>query len=85
MKKIQMYSFFDKKSDRFDTPFYVFDEIGAKRHLHMSVVKKGTLMNTFREDYCLYKLADFDIVTGELELDRKYIMDAKEIQIKQED
>lgn len=95
MNKIKMYSFYDKKSDRYDTPFFTFDEVGAKRHFIMSIQKKGTLMNTFKDDYNLVYITDFCIDDGALsyetidkkpvpQIKTKTIMEGKQISINKD-
>lgn len=60
-----MYSFYDVKSQRFDTPFFTYDELGAKRHFVLAIRRKDTLMSNFKDHYQLVHLGDFNIETGE--------------------
>lgn len=66
MRKIQMYSVFDKKSDRWDTPFFAFDNIAAKRHFIMMIRKEGSMINQFSTDFDLYHLGSFDVENAEV-------------------
>lgn len=81
MQKLEMYTFFDKKSQRFDTPFFTYDEVGAKRNFHMQSRKKGSIINSFKNDFELYFLGTFDIVEGEINLleVKKLVLEGKEI------
>jgi len=66
-----MYSFYDKKAKRFDTPVFVYDEVGAKRHFIMSINREGTLMNSFKDDYELYLIGSFNINNGDFYYEEK--------------
>ena len=83
MEMIKMYNFYDKKSKRFDTPFFVYDEVGAKRHFIMAINRDGTLMNKFKDDYDLYYIADFNINNGDIILGEnnlpKLVMEGKDV------
>lgn len=80
MQKINMYSIFDKKSNRYDTPFFTFDEIGAKRHFIMITRDKKSMVSQFKDSFDLYHLGVFDIVTGEFKYEKELILEGKEIQ-----
>jgi hypothetical protein len=67
MRQIQMYSVFDKKSDRWDTPFFAYDDIAAKRHFIMMVRKEGSMINNFASEFDLYHVCSYDVETGEVE------------------
>lgn len=82
-KVIQMYSIFDKKSDRFDTPFFTFDEIGAKRHFIMMCRKKGTMISTFKNEFQLVHIGSFDVNDGMMEVlnNQKVVLTGLEVLI----
>jgi len=85
MNKIKMYSFYDKKAERFDTPFFVFDQVGAERHFIMSFQKVGTLMNTFKDDYELHYIGDFTIENASFEKTKgsTLVLAGKEVSLNQ--
>lgn len=72
MRQIQMYSVFDKKSDRWDTPFFAFDNLAAKRHFIMMIRKEGSMINNFPTDFDLYHIGSFNVETAEMLIDLKY-------------
>lgn len=61
-----MISFYDVKSERYDTPVFVTDEVMAKRHFMLSIQKKGSMLNTFKNDFEMHEIASFDVIKGEV-------------------
>ena len=61
---IGMYSFYDKKAKRFDTPFYCAYDLFAGRHYKMLTYKEDTMLNTFKFDYDVHRLGFFDLESG---------------------
>lgn len=80
MLEMGIYSFYDKKSDRYDTPFVCMTDINAKRHFIMATRKPGTIVAEFQDDIELYQLGRFDPLTGEMRAEKRHIMDGKSIQ-----
>jgi hypothetical protein len=55
-----LYSFYDKKSETFDTPFCCQTDLFAQRHYHMVTTKPGSLLCDFKEDFDLYRIGYFN-------------------------
>lgn len=62
--KIRINAFYDKKSKRYDTPFFTQDEIATKRHFIMAIRSEGTLLNQFKDDFEVHYLGLFDVDKG---------------------
>lgn len=58
------YAFFDKKGKTFDTPFFCRDNNFAKRHYEI-VCKDNPMLKNFREDYDLYLIGSYNLITGD--------------------
>lgn len=63
---IYCYSYYDKKSELFDTPFFTRGDIYAGRHFVMEIRKGTTMLSQFKDDMILYKIGSFDNHTGEI-------------------
>lgn len=64
MKKLQIFALYDRKSKRFDTPFFTLDQIGAERHFMMIIRNKKTTVSHFKNDFRLHHIGEFDLDTG---------------------
>lgn len=82
--KIAMYTIYDKKGKRYDTPFFAFSDVHAKRQFIMMVEGTGMIAQ-FKDDFELYKLLYFDIPLGDIELLRKELIMTGTEYIKKED
>ena len=82
---IGVYAYYDKKSDKFDIPFFAKDDVQAKRKFHLDVTANDgqTILGQFKAEFLLYKISDYNIRTGILAeyttLTRKLIAAGKEI------
>lgn len=61
---IGCYSFYDKKAQRYDTPFYAQNDLFAKRHFIMARDREGTMLNKFQSEFELHRFGYFAINTG---------------------
>jgi hypothetical protein len=61
---VGMYSFYDKKSKRYDTPFFCQSDMFAGRHYKMITGKEGTMLNTFKKDFNVVRLGFYNMKTG---------------------
>lgn len=64
--EIQVYSIFDLKSLRFDTPFHQHSDLFAIRQFKMVADREGTMVNKFILDFELMKVGSFNDETGQL-------------------
>lgn len=82
--EINIYSVYDEKADRWDTPFHSLNDIFAERHFIMLTQKKGSMLNTFKSDFILYRLGTFDLSTGQTKtFPKTRILDGKQIMRKE--
>jgi hypothetical protein len=65
MKSFKAYAYYDKKSERYDLPFFCHNDIQAKRKFYIdcSVSNESVLYN-FTEDFDLYAVAEFHVEDG---------------------
>ena len=60
-----MYSFYDTKADRYDTPFFCQNDMFANRHYRMISDKKETMINKFKREFNLVRLGYYHMEAGE--------------------
>lgn len=65
METIGMYSIVDNKSKRHDTPFFCINDIMAQRKFVMTSRDNQSVFGSFRDDFHLVKLGEFNVTTGE--------------------
>lgn len=61
---MQLYSVYDKKGDEYSSPFKAHTHGDASRSITSTLMKGGTMLNQFPEDYVLYYVGDFNVTTG---------------------
>lgn len=85
MRKLMMYSMYDKKSNRYDTPFFCFDDVGAKRHFIMTARNEKTTVHNFKDEFELWKIGEFDVENGTFYYEDQSILvlEGKQIQLEQ--
>lgn len=66
MEAIPMYSFYDKESHRYDTPFFAADDLQARRHFIIQQRREGTLIHNFPNDYKLCQVGVFNVLEGKV-------------------
>lgn len=69
MQLLKMYAVYDKKGKRFDTPFFVLDQVFAERKFIMAIENNDSQFNRFKNDFELHFLGVFDVNTGEFVAD----------------
>lgn len=72
--KAQVYALYDKKSNKFDTPFFCHSDLFAGRNYKMMMSGSPSIVNTFPEDFDLVKLGSFDRVSGDFHIDHKILI-----------
>lgn len=78
-----MYSVYDVKGLRYDTPFFANDDLYAKRHFTMMIQKIDTMVGMFKDDFELVKLGSFDVETGKaVNIEPDTILQGKQIEIQ---
>ena len=82
---IGVYAYYDKKSEKFDIPFFAKDDVNAKRKFHLDVTANGgqSVIGQFKKEFILYKLCTYDIKEGFFHIldgdDQIIIAEGKEI------
>jgi hypothetical protein len=64
--KIIMYSFHDVKGNRYDTPFFCQNSLFAKRHYHMVINDKKSIISNFQSDFDLVCIGSYNLRTGQI-------------------
>jgi len=73
MKTLIMYAIFDNRAQRYDTPFFAFNDIMAERRFLMTVREKTSIFSHFTKDFDLVKLSSFDIETGKISISESQV------------
>lgn len=81
MEKINMYAIYDVKSERYDTPVFMPNDIFAKRWFYKLVYDGAGQLEHFKNDFELHRILVFNVLSGKVELpDRpKCVIDGKQI------
>ena len=82
MQKLGMYAMFDKKSETYDTPFFAYNDVMAKRKFIMAIQTPDTISHNFNEDFTLKKLGIFDVINGNFEPDNIELLDGKSVVVE---
>lgn len=79
--QISMYSVYDIKGERFDTPFFCPSDLFAERHFVQQIRRGDNMISQFKDEFVLMRLAHYDNETGELTVDTKktVIIEGKQI------
>lgn len=80
-ENLSMYSIFDGKAERWDTPFFAENDLFAQRHFYIISCKNGSMLNTFLGEFELYRLGTFNIITSEYTKSHKLIKTGKELKL----
>jgi hypothetical protein len=72
--KIGMYSVYDKESNKYDTPFFCYNDVMAKRRFMMDINDSNSIFSQFHSDFELVKLATFDVLTGSYDPDSRCVL-----------
>ena len=82
--KITLYAVHDVKSEHYDIPFFASNDINAKRRYLMLAEDNESMIGTFKDDFELCKLGDFEVETGKLIPDLQVVMTGKQIGKKED-
>lgn len=74
-----LYSFYDIKSKRYDTPFFCQNDMFSQRHYAMVTDREGTMLNKFKTEFNLHRLGWFDQESGLYHPDPKIIIDGEKL------
>lgn len=62
---INMYAVLDKKSGKYDTPFFSHNDIMAERQFTMVVHDTESMFHKFKDDFELQRIGSFNLITGQ--------------------
>ncbi len=80
MEKLGLYSVFDEKGGRYDTPFVAISDVNAVRHFQLMIRNNGTMVSTFKNDFTVQKVGVFNVLTGKLESEQRILFAGKSIE-----
>lgn len=66
MQKLCIFTIFDKKAVAYNQPFYYHQKGQALRALEDNVNQNDSPISKHPEDYALYKIGEFDDLSGEI-------------------
>jgi hypothetical protein len=67
MLKLGMYAIFDVEAQKYDTPFFCYDDVMAKRRFTMLVQDTESQLGKFKNDFECHKLGIIDCIVGSYE------------------
>lgn len=67
MNKVNAYCVYDRKSKIYNTPYFLINDQVAMRQFQAVVNDKESMLYKYPEDYQMYKIGEFDMLTGKLE------------------
>lgn len=85
MNEIIAYAYFDKKSQKYDTPFYCMSDIFARRQFIMAINNNGSMLSTFKDDFQLYCVGKFNLETGVMDDSDRLVEEGKNIVKKEKE
>ena len=81
MEKICLYSVYDLKAQKYDTPWFTASDLFATRKFTLALEQDATVFNRFKNEFVLRKIGDFHVLTGEFTMDIKDVIEGKQIAI----
>ena len=78
-----IYAIFDKKSERYDTPFIAYSDLFAKRRFMLMLDEDGPLKK-WPEDFRLDKVGTFDVKTSNVNEMKTMLIEAGAVIKKEE-
>lgn len=79
MEKLNIYGIFDKKSERFDTPFFAYSDLFAERRFRLMLAEKNSVLNTWPDEFVLFRLGEVDLITGMIKDKKALVIEGKQI------
>lgn len=84
MENLGIYSIYDKKSERYDTPFFAISDLFAERRFRLMCEESGSMLKLFQTDFALCKLGELCILDGKIKEEFKVILEGKQFKKKKE-
>ena len=63
---LRIYAIYDKKGNKFDTPFLAHSDLFAKRRYMLMADEKGSPLSKWADEFELYLVAKFNIKTAKV-------------------
>lgn len=80
MQNIGIFTIYDEKAKRYDTPFFAVGDIQAERRFIQLCNTQNTLLFTFKNDFKLYSLGSYNVESGEILQEKRLIMDGIQVE-----
>ena len=77
-------TYYDKKSQSHDTPFFTLNKINAQRKFQMDIDHKDSIINKFKDDFELKLIGIFYIDTGEIDSQNETIATGNQFKKEEE-
>ncbi len=84
MEEINLYAIYDRKGDRYDTPFFTSTDLFAQRIFHLRMMEEKSFLKMWPEDFILFQIGHFNVITGTFTQAKKIIVEGQQIQKQEE-
>lgn len=64
MELLGMYTYYDKKSGQYDTPFFCINDVQAERKFLMDIKREDSIIAQFKDDFQIVKVGTFNVLKG---------------------
>lgn len=85
MNNVNAYCVLDVKSKVYNSPHFLINDAVAIRQFQMVIMDKESMLSKFPEDYRLYCVGNFDMLTGQIKPEPAPREVAHGLQFKRED
>ncbi len=72
-EELQIFAIWDKKSEKYDTPFFAYNDIFAKRRFLIMQSEKKSPLAMWPEDFELHRIGNFNITDAGLKNDNEVL------------
>jgi len=67
MEKLGIYAIYDKKAERYDTPYFAISDLFAKRRYALMADEPKSVLTKWKDDFQLMRLGTVSTITGEID------------------
>ena len=71
---LRIYSVLDEKSEEYSPPFFAANDRLAERMIMEASKGQGSMLAAYPEDFKLYRIGEFDALTGEIKPEQRPIL-----------
>lgn len=79
VEALGIYAIFDKKSEKYDTPYFAYSDLFAKRRFMLMLDEEKSPLAKWPGDFQLEKVGEFDIDTGMVTNESKLLIEAQSV------